>query len=362
MVQCCHMLYLIAKKTSYSFTFLVILFLFFLFSTDANAYDYSISCTNKTCTNFPSNAFFTSTTNWFPGMWEKKVVRISNSSAKEGILVKNSLVSFVPDTSSCNIDHRYLLSISIQGQSPPNNISWAGSLQDLYGLSSSPPYIAYILPKSYVEATYLVSLSENIGNECQGKKTDFALNLIFTSDTYTPPKNTLTPTLGPNSLPPCSQVAPLSAPVLSLSNVLPDRATLNFTKPTDSFTYFLLAYGTKSGEYIYGNPNVGDPETSEYTVIGLSSNSKYYFAMRAVNGCAPGPFSNEVSLLVPTKIPTITPTGSVLGATVGPRTPTPTRTRTPTPTPTLAVPGSPLYNYLYIPVIIAIFIIVALAV
>lgn len=342
-----------------SFCFLVSLFFFLFFSVKAHAYDYSISCTNKTCTNFPSNAFFTSTTEWFPGMWEKKVIRISNSSPKDGILVKNSLVALVPDTSICNIDDKYMLSISVQGKSPPNNIAWAGSLRNLYNISSSPPYIAFILPKSYVEVVYLVSLSENIGNECQGRKTDFALNLIFTSDTYTPPKNTLTPTLAPNSLPPCSQVAPLSAPILSLSSALPDRATLNFTKPADPFTYFMLAYGTKSGEYIYGNPNVGNPETSEYTVIGLSSNSRYYFAMRAVNGCAPGPFSNEISVLVPTRIPTITPTGVVLGVTVGPRTPTPTKTMTPIPTPTIAAPGSPLYNYLYIPVIIVIFILVA---
>jgi len=40
---------------------------------------------------------------------------------------------------------------------------------------------------------------------------------------------------------------------------------------------------------------VGDKNTTQYTVKGLSGGQTYYFKIRAGNGCLPGDFSNEVS-------------------------------------------------------------------
>jgi len=45
---------------------------------------------------------------------------------------------------------------------------------------------------------------------------------------------------------------------------------------------------------LFGNPNIGNSETTEYTVKSLSGGKKYYFKVRAGNGCMPGDFSNEI--------------------------------------------------------------------
>jgi len=50
-----------------------------------------------------------------------------------------------------------------------------------------------------------------------------------------------------------------------------------------------------SGQYIYGSANIGGHDATTYTVGELAPNKKYYFKIRAGNGCSPGGFSNEIS-------------------------------------------------------------------
>jgi hypothetical protein len=69
--------------------------------------------------------------------------------------------------------------------------------------------------------------------------------------------------------------------------------TIRWQKADGPVTYYMVAYGRKSGIWEYGAPNVGGPDTTEYTVKGLVAGEKYYFAVRAVNGCAPGPLSAQ---------------------------------------------------------------------
>ena len=45
---------------------------------------------------------------------------------------------------------------------------------------------------------------------------------------------------------------------------------------------------------MFGNPNIGNSDTTEYTVKSLVGGKKYYFKIRAGNGCMPGSFSNEL--------------------------------------------------------------------
>jgi hypothetical protein len=85
---------------------------------------------------------------------------------------------------------------------------------------------------------------------------------------------------------------------------------LTWTKASDPVTKYTVTYGLMSGNYIYGNNNVGDKNTTTYHVGSLTRGTKYYFVSQAVNGCMPGSFSNELSA---------TPGGSGSGAT-----PTPT--------------------------------------
>ncbi|HVZ11990.1 MAG TPA: Ig-like domain-containing protein [Patescibacteria group bacterium] len=99
----------------------------------------------------------------------------------------------------------------------------------------------------------------------------------------------------PTPTPSCSDTVP-SAP--SLNNPTTSGTsglTLTWTAPsTGSVSYYLVSYGIATGQYIYGNPNVGN--VTSYTVGGLSSGKNYYFAIKAVNSCGtPGPYSNEVS-------------------------------------------------------------------
>lgn len=99
----------------------------------------------------------------------------------------------------------------------------------------------------------------------------------------------------PASAPPCNDTKPGSAPTLLSAVAGANSVTLNWSQASTPVSYYLVTYGTEPGLQQYGNPNVGDMNTTSYTVRGLSGGSRYYFKVRAGNGCMPGDFSNEVS-------------------------------------------------------------------
>lgn len=120
--------------------------------------------------------------------------------------------------------------------------------------------------------------------------------LIPTSPSAPEPTSSSTiTTLASVSTPTCNDAKPGSAPALHLATSSgPNSITLNWDKAKDPVTYYLLTFGTKPGEQLYGNPNVGDSNTTSYTINDLSGGKNYYFKVRAGNGCMPGDFSNEV--------------------------------------------------------------------
>lgn len=97
----------------------------------------------------------------------------------------------------------------------------------------------------------------------------------------------------------CVDAKPAGTPkLISASATGRNEVTLVWTKASDPVTYYLVAYGTKSGQLEYGNPNVGGKETTNYTVKNLENGKTYYFKVRAGNNCMPGDFSNELSVKV----------------------------------------------------------------
>ena len=93
----------------------------------------------------------------------------------------------------------------------------------------------------------------------------------------------------------CTDPRPNSAPILTKAVAGEDSVALTWTEAADPVTYYLVAYGRSETEIEYGNPNVGPKGTTTYTVGALAKGVKYYFKVRAVNGCKPGKFSNKLS-------------------------------------------------------------------
>ncbi|OGK62092.1 hypothetical protein A2334_04500 [Candidatus Roizmanbacteria bacterium RIFOXYB2_FULL_38_10] len=113
----------------------------------------------------------------------------------------------------------------------------------------------------------------------------------------------------------CYDSAPGSTPRLtSATSNGQTQITLTWTPAANPVTRYLLSYGLTSGQYIYGNPNVGEQGASSYTVGSLSPGKRYYFAIQAVNGCTSGSFSNEISATAGetfTYTPTLTQTPTI---------------------------------------------------
>jgi hypothetical protein len=161
----------------------------------------------------------------------------------------------------------------------------------------------------------------------------------------------------------CTASAPAAPQLTSAVASANNQITLTWTDSTDPVSYYLVSYGNVSGQYIYGNPNVGGQGTTTYTVNSLATATTYYFVVRAVNSCAPSSASNEVSaqtlgaVIAATPTPISADTANNLSNEEQPTpsdtpisTPTPTiqPTTTPTPAPTLIAGTSKTQLLIYL--------------
>ena len=104
------------------------------------------------------------------------------------------------------------------------------------------------------------------------------------------------------SSPVCGSEKPTNKPALLAALLTGTRqVTLYWTKVAGPGDHYVISYGLKSNQADYGVSNVGNIETTKFTVSDLNVNTRYYFRIEAANGCMPGDFSNEVSVVVSPK-------------------------------------------------------------
>lgn len=130
---------------------------------------------------------------------------------------------------------------------------------------------------------------------------------------------------GPATAPGCGNAKPQKAWLYRVKSLGKGQYQLYWDK-AERASSWTVGYGTQPGKYIYGQNDFGDSQ-SRNMVVNTFSNKKFYFAIKANNGCMPGDWSNEwtvgtssfvgtTSYVAPTRIiPTPTTTKPVVTTT-----------------------------------------------
>ncbi len=96
--------------------------------------------------------------------------------------------------------------------------------------------------------------------------------------------------------PSCTQTPPYGAPHLFQIDTARNSATLYFTPIKENITYYWIAYGYKPGDMRFGMSfEFGSYDgVIDREINMLDSGTTYYYRVRGGNGCAPGPWSNDL--------------------------------------------------------------------
>lgn len=110
----------------------------------------------------------------------------------------------------------------------------------------------------------------------------------------------------------CTDISP-KGKLPWLYGAIPQNSTsikLYFTDADGQLTHYMLEYGTKKNIYQHGVLNIGGKGNGfkQYTVQNLKPNTKYYFRVSAVNGCAAGQWSEVKEVLTSTLTTTVAKT------------------------------------------------------
>ena len=96
------------------------------------------------------------------------------------------------------------------------------------------------------------------------------------------------------TIPGCNNQAPDHSPDLFQIDTTKNKAKLFFTPVNNAVDYYYIAYGFTEGDERFGvrfDKGYYDG-VIDYTINELSPNTKYYYKVRAGNGCATGAWSN----------------------------------------------------------------------
>ncbi|PIZ65024.1 hypothetical protein COY15_03975 [Candidatus Roizmanbacteria bacterium CG_4_10_14_0_2_um_filter_39_12] len=279
--------------------FLKILFLFLLLSfltPQVKAADINVDCPDSSaaCSKSSTDPLFSISADgyWYPGRTLTKTINLKNASSQtREMAIRGTKTSGVGILEN-------VMNISIVGGT---TVIWSGSVDEFYGQDKIG--MGIFAPDANLDYDFTVSMSSGANDDYQGEETVFDLTLGFWGELSSTP--TPTPTSAPGgggevlgagvSASTCNDSKPVSAPILLSAVPGTNSVTLAWSVVGNPVSYYLVAYGTSSGSYQYGNPSVGGANTTSYTITNLSGNTTYYFAVRAGNGCSPGPFSNELS-------------------------------------------------------------------
>jgi hypothetical protein len=267
--------------------FAAFLFLGLLPVGKAHAADLTVTCPggNNLCTISPSGTPLFNQSGWVPGSSATEHITVVNN----GEDACNLTLSVARGASSTvGFDTQLLSKIERVGG---GNV-FDSTFDDLF--NQSPISLGTVSVLDTNEYTWEATFDHAAtGYQSSNLTFDFDLHFSCGVATPTPIPAVLGRTFSAASAPVCSDATPSSAPSLSIAQEEINTARLNWTA-VSPVSHYMIRYGTSSGSYIYGASNVGDVNT--YLVRELSSTATFYFQVAGVNGCAPGPWSNEVSI------------------------------------------------------------------
>lgn len=251
-----------------------IFIIFFLFPSSVFASkDITITCSNSTCAKSTESLFF-SENNIFPGYIKSQNIRVINNRSDSCYLNFNLKTTLISDYS--------LSLVQMLSLSSDDKVWYSGTINNL--LDNNNHELGYIDSNQYKDFRWTFSLDKALGNEYQKLNNSFNLNLNFTCHENSNSSDLL-----------CHDISPIKSPQNLKVIAKQNSVTLFWNEPDDNYTYYLISYSTNESASSYGNPNISKG-TNSYTIDNLSGNTTYFFKIRTGNGCAPGPFSNIVSV------------------------------------------------------------------
>lgn len=275
--------------------------------------DLHVSCTSSVCTVAEGDVPLFNETNIIPGQTFTRKITAKNNSAQSGAfavdganLVETNIGLPLAEKIKVVIRRSSLVGDVVYGSAPR-------TLQNL--IDDGYISLGSFAPGQQDDFFVTAAVLDEVDNQYQGLSSVFDLDLGFEfipnptpTATIVPNPTTTNTTTSPssnnsggsgsggssssNSV--CTDKAPTARPTLTLSesSTSDGQVTLQWTAVSGATTY-AINFGTQPGVYLYGNNNVGN-QTS-YTVTNLVPGNNYYFQVLGINGCAPGPRSNEVS-------------------------------------------------------------------
>lgn len=284
-----------------------------------NSTDLAVTCSGNNATGIdcevsPADTPMFDVTNILPGDTFTQKLTADNQSSQNGTFAfRSENLRFVPFANPVLSDQ---LTLTVHENTPAGPVVY-GPVSLTQFVTDSQTQFVFLTPVNSEQfRDYYVTVGFNpaAGNEYQNKQVLFDLQFVFDFVPFSGVTPTPTASPGGSGSPgnpgspggsgsvlgttsslaaTCSDTAPTSAPSLSFteSSTADGQVTLSWSSVSPVSTY-AINFGTTPGVYQYGNNNVGNVST--YTVTGLVPGFQYYFQVLGVNGCEPGPRSNEV--------------------------------------------------------------------